>query len=135
MSNRIIKFQFWILSEKRMIDAIGFCFESDTQIRIWYKKMSKGDSLICNESFAVHDVRERQFTGLLDKNGKEIYEGDILSNTVDKMLLKWKVICKHGCFGIRNIGIDGYENQAEFYLIDSEYYFIDRIVIGNIHQP
>ncbi len=75
-----------------------------------------------------------QFTGLKDHAGSELYDGDILESVIDKMLLKWVVIYKNGCFGIRNIGIDGYTNHAEFFPIDSLYYFSDRIVCGTIHD-
>lgn len=73
-------------------------------------------------------------TGLKDKHGKEIYENDILKHSDDDRLLSWLVLFKDGCFGIRNIGIDGTMNHAEFYAINSPYYFIDREIIGNVHQ-
>ncbi len=131
--NRPIKFQFYIHSESRMIDAIGFCFESETQIRIWYKAKNSDDEVVIrNESFAAHNVSQREFTGITHKSGTLIYEGDILGHVFLKLTYNWLVSFKDGCFCVQSIGIDGYLH--DFFRIDSPYYFTDREIIGNQYQ-
>ena len=66
-----------------------------------------------------------QFTGLLDKSGKEIYEGDVLGCLEDEDFLPEIVIFKDGCF----MAEDSYTTIA-MNTIDTEY----RTIIGNIHD-
>jgi len=84
------------------------------------------------QSWENNDAELMQFIGLLDENKKEIYEGDILQQTIDNRLFNWLVVFKNGCFGIVNIGVNGY--LGDFYSINSKYYFIERVIIGNMYE-
>lgn len=72
-----------------------------------------------------------QFTGLKDRDGKDVYESDILGYP-ESTLFNWLVLFEGGCFGIKNIGVG--KTLMNFYRCDGIYMFTDRIVTGNIYE-
>ena len=75
-----------------------------------------------------------QYTGLTDKNGKKIWENDILKckkyiggNFVDYCIEVGYVELKHGAFGLHRIKNDAYYRPFKDWLEDYEYE-----VVGNI---
>lgn len=73
-------------------------------------------------------VELEQFTGMLDTNGVDIYEGDVVAIPECKELkvVEWSV--ESCCFVLRHLPSKQYSEN--FYFEE----FSQRTVVGNIHQ-
>ena len=94
--NREIKFRIWDVENKEMLKVQELDFEPT-----FYggKIAIRPDQY--NDYFDTEDMILMQYTGLHDKNGKEIYDGDIVriivNNNIEKIC---RVEFKNGIFGV-----------------------------------
>ena len=94
--NGEIKFRIWDVENKEMLKVQELDFEPT-----FYggKIAIRPDQY--NDYFDTEDMILMQYTGLHDKNGKEIYEGDIVriivNNNIEKIC---RVEFKNGIFGV-----------------------------------
>lgn len=127
---RDIKFRAWDKTREEMHTDYGYFEVSSEGYWALIENLQGGEkNIVCGESNGVL----MQFTGLLDKNGKDIYEGDIIDSTSQKYLrqngdtkfypngrptkiVKWNLNSYHNGWNI----YDGRMSQHE--------------VIGNIYE-
>ena len=126
---REIKFRAWLKEDKKMENVKTMDF-TDKTIRCLKKNEFINAYLLRRVSF--DDVELMQYTGLRDKNGKEIYEGDIIKYKFPydirlKHISPVKFLKTEASFGIKN----RYGNEIPLYTISANNYFE---VIGNIYE-
>lgn len=129
----------------------GKCMR-EIKFRAWAKDgkgrhymMSWLDLCTQPDLMALVDLENRdyvfmQFTGILDKNGKEIYEGDVvyfyLEGTPEDDYGNAEIIFSDGCFCVKHkVGEfpsnkEAVFNEYPFFVID----FTTTEVIGNIYE-
>lgn len=112
----------------------------EIKFRAWDKNLNADGGMIWNVpilngkyfdayKMETHDHPLMQYTGLKDKNGIEIYEGDIIM--VDNGIgYKADVYFRDGAFRRRPIGAGEASSDCLCYLYDSE----DYEVIGNKYE-
>lgn len=109
MENRVIKFRAWDSFDNRMRDW-------DNLKRMAYSASGGVDYVFNSEHFHL-----MQSTGLHDKNGKEIFEGDLITRD-----------------GVYIREIKWYKNGFWSWQINSENKFpltmLDNEIIGNIYE-
>ena len=126
---RETKFRAWLKEEEKMVNVETMDF-TDKTIRCLKKNEFINAYLLRRVSF--DDVELMQYTGLRDKNGKEIYEGDIIKYKFPydkriKHISPVKFLETEASFGIK----DRYGNEIPLYTISANNYFE---VIGNIYK-
>lgn len=129
------KFRAWIKTEKRMIetdDLLDIDYENEvvTTQQVYFENGLPDDRDLDN--FVFEEIELMQSTGLNDKNGKEIFEGDILSIETDEENVKVEVSwdSKHALFAFESKKYNEKEPLAELFE-DNSYPFK---IIGNIWE-
>ena len=127
--NREIKFRAWIKEENKMINVETIDF-TDKSMQ-YLEKNEIIDVYLLRTTF-LEDIELMQYTGIKDKNGIEIYEGDILKYNFSydgrlKHISPVTYLETQASFGIKDI----YGNEIPLYRITANNYFE---VVGNIYE-
>ena len=92
---REIKFRAWLKEDKKMVNVETMDFV-DKSIQYLKKGEIINAYILRRESF--DDVELMQYTGVKDKNGKEIYENDLIYCNKHKNIV---VFFESGCFKVK----------------------------------
>ena len=127
---REIKFRAWSEDTREMIQVARLDIKEET---IHYENGIKSINREQELGFWWKPYVLMQYTGLVDKRGVEIYEGDVVSMVVfeDKAEYLGDVVFENGCFCL-NISLDGTKYKVT--ALDWKETETIITVIGDIYQ-
>lgn len=124
---RAIGFRVFVKETKKMLPVTDLCFNETESVGV--SGCGNAKCTLCVDWYNFDDVVLMQYTGLKDKNGKKIFEGDIVDISVydrlDWSSIKGKVVFLNGAWLVEDVGHFAITLQSETNEIE---------IIGNVHE-
>ena len=121
---REIKFRAWLKEPKSMEMVLNLDLLNDAALVVTDYTQNYGSSAM----FERKEYELMQYTNLIDKNGVEIYEGDLVSWADGTQVSEVYWCPADVCFSFRN------EHEQSSHFISDDAAISDSQVIGNIHE-
>ncbi|MCM8894315.1 YopX family protein [Listeria monocytogenes] len=120
-------FRVFVKETKKMLPVTDLCFNETESVGV--SGCGDPNCPLCVDWYNFDDVVLMQYTGLKDKNGKKIFEGDIVDISVydrlDWSSIKGKVVFLNGAWLVEDVGHFAITLQSETNEIE---------IIGNVHE-
>lgn len=126
------KFRVWLPFEKRMITTDNGSFFALNQHGSLLKINDKNEAFFARIGHTFSKENIMQCTGLKDKNGKLIHEGDILGGIYENLYINWCNKCKQFQLKAQDYGCMACEGDIHWAEVVEDNNKLE--VIGNIYQ-